>query len=85
MHAMTTAQLSNHSGAEKSKHRAFGHILVIPLVAVAVLAAEAAWVAGAARVRTHLFILLSAGVVQEHQRGASMATAMSDCSHKDFR
>ena len=45
MHAMTTAQLSNHSGAEKSKYRAFGHILVIPLVAVAVLAAEAAWVA----------------------------------------
>ena len=45
MHAMTTAQLSNHSGAEKSKHRTSGHVLVIPLVAVAVLAAEAAWVA----------------------------------------
>jgi hypothetical protein len=41
---MTTAQLSNHSGAEKSKHRVFGHIFAMALVAV-VLAAEAAWVA----------------------------------------
>jgi hypothetical protein len=61
MHAMTTAQLSNHSGAEKSKHRAFGHILVIPLVAVAVLAAEAAWVAGAARCTDSSFYSLERG------------------------
>ena len=64
MHATTTTQLSNHSGAEKSKHRVFGHIfamalvvvvlaanvehdaiLTIGLVAVVVLATEAAWVA----------------------------------------
>jgi hypothetical protein len=43
MHATTTAQLSNHSGAEKSKHRVFGHISAMALVVV-VLAAEAAWV-----------------------------------------
>ena len=45
MHATTTAQLSNHSGAEKSKHRVFGHIFAMALVVVVVLAAEAAWVA----------------------------------------
>jgi hypothetical protein len=45
MHATTTAQLPNHSGSEKSKPRVFGHILAIALVAVVVLAAEAAWVA----------------------------------------
>jgi hypothetical protein len=45
MHATTTAELSNHSGSEKSKPRVFGHILAIALVAVVVLAAEAAWVA----------------------------------------
>jgi hypothetical protein len=44
MHATTTAQLSSHSGAEKSKHRAFGHIFAIAL-GVVVLASEAAWVA----------------------------------------
>jgi hypothetical protein len=44
MHATTTAQLSNHSGSEESKPRVFGHILGIALVAVVVLAAEAAWV-----------------------------------------
>jgi hypothetical protein len=44
MHATTTAQLSDHSGSEKSKPRVFGHILAMALVAV-VLAAEAAWVA----------------------------------------
>ena len=44
MHATTTTQLSNHSGAEKSKHRVFGHIFAMALVVV-VLAAEAAWVA----------------------------------------
>ena len=44
MHAMTTAQLSNHSGAEKSKHRVLGHIFAMALVVV-VLAAEAVWVA----------------------------------------
>jgi len=44
MHA-TTAQLSNHSGAEKSKPRVLAHILAIALVAVVVLAAEAVWVA----------------------------------------
>ena len=45
MHVTTTVQLSKHSGSEKSKPRVFAHILVIPLVAVVVLAAEAAWVA----------------------------------------
>jgi hypothetical protein len=45
MHATTTTQLSNHSSAEKSKHRVFGHIFAMALVAVGVLAADAAWVA----------------------------------------
>jgi hypothetical protein len=45
MHAITTAQLPDHSGFEKSKPRVFGHIFAIGLVVVVVLAAEAAWVA----------------------------------------
>ena len=46
MHAMTTdAQLSNHSSSEKSEPRASVHGLAIALLAVVVLAAEAAWVA----------------------------------------
>ena len=44
MHATTTAELSSHSGSEKSKFRVFGHIFAMALVVV-VLAAEAAWVA----------------------------------------
>ena len=45
MHVTTIAELSNHFGSEKSKPRAFVHGLAIALLAVVVLAAEAAWVA----------------------------------------